>query len=229
MNSKGFKTLAPLTIVIVLFSISSLSASDAVEWTVLKTLKLEAAPIDVAVSADGKRIFVLTDQGMINVYSADAKEEGRFDIGGHVDKIKVGPRGDIVLANSGVTSDTSTLGAYVAQIRKRDPEAFEKNLKTITEQAFEMKNALEAGELEKVGALMTENHKILIDMGLSHEKLIYLCNFALEKGALGAKVTGGGRGGYMSALTPDKAVQNEIASTMEDEGYKVIRATIGEN
>jgi mevalonate kinase len=136
---------------------------------------------------------------------------------------------NIVLANSGVTSDTSTLGAFVAQIRKRNPEAFEKSLSTISEQAFEMKNALEAGELEKVGALMTENHKILIDMGLSHEKLIYLCNFALEKGALGAKVTGGGRGGYMSALTPDKAVQNEIASAMENEGYKVIRATIGEN
>ena len=92
-----------------------------------------------------------------------------------------------------------------------------------------MKNALEASELEKVGALMTENHKILIDMGLSHEKLIYLCNLALEKGALGAKVTGGGRGGYMSALTPDKAVQNDIASAMENEGYKVISATIGEN
>jgi mevalonate kinase len=136
---------------------------------------------------------------------------------------------NIVLANSGVTSDTSTLGAFVAQIRKRDPEAFEKNLKTITEQAFEMKNALEAGELETVGALMTENHKILIDMGLSHEKLIYLCNLALERGALGAKVTGGGRGGYMSALTPDKDVQNEIASAMKNEGYKVIRATIGEN
>ena len=136
---------------------------------------------------------------------------------------------NIVLANSGVTSDTSTLGAFVAQIQERDPVAFEKNLNTITEQALEMKNALEAGELEKVGNLMTENHNILIDMGLSHEKLIYLCNLALEKGAFGAKVTGGGRGGYMSALTPDKAVQNDIASAMENEGYKVIRATIGES
>jgi mevalonate kinase len=136
---------------------------------------------------------------------------------------------NIVLANSGVTSDTSTLGAFVAKIRKKDPEMFEKRLNTITDQAFEMKNALEAGELEKVGALMTENHKILIDMGLSHEKLIYLCNLALEKGALGAKVTGGGRGGYMAALTPGTDVQNDIASAMENEGYKVIRATIGEN
>jgi len=40
-------------------------------------------------------------------------------------------------------------------------------------------------------------------------------------------VTGGGRGGYMSALTPGKELQEKVAKTFEDEGYKVIRATIG--
>ena len=46
-------------------------------------------------------------------------------------------------------------------------------------------------------------------------------------GALGAKVTGGGRGGYMNALTPNPDVREAIASAMEAEGYKVIRTTIG--
>ena len=64
-------------------------------------------------------------------------------------------------------------------------------------------------------------------MGLSHETLVYLCNMALEKGALGAKVTGGGRGGYMVALTPGKELQQTVAVAMEKEGYKVIRARIG--
>ena len=64
-------------------------------------------------------------------------------------------------------------------------------------------------------------------MDLSHETLIYLCNKALELGALGAKVTGGGRGGYMNALTPGKALQEKVAAAMEKEGYKVIRATVG--
>ena len=74
---------------------------------------------------------------------------------------------------------------------------------------------------------MTANHEILIKMDLSHETLIYLCNKAREMGALGAKVTGGGRGGYMNALTPGKELQEKVASAMEKEGYKVIRATIG--
>ena len=61
-----------------------------------------------------------------------------------------------------------------------------------------------------------------------HEKLIYLCDLALKKGALGAKVTGGGRGGYMVALTPGKELQEKVASTFEKENFKVIRASIGE-
>jgi len=37
-----------------------------------------------------------------------------------------------------------------------------------------MQEAIKAGDLEKVGAIMTENHKVLTEMGLSHEKMIYL-------------------------------------------------------
>ncbi len=90
-----------------------------------------------------------------------------------------------------------------------------------------MRKALEDVDLEKVGRIMSENHQILINMDFSHEKLVYLCNMALDMGALGAKVTGGGRGGYMNALTPGKELQEKIASAMEKEGFKVIRATIG--
>jgi len=100
-------------------------------------------------------------------------------------------------------------------------------MEAITAQGYEMRAALEAGDLEKVGAIMTADHEILIKMDMSHEKLIYLCNLALEMGALGAKVTGGGRGGYMNALVADTDMQEAIASAMEAEGYKVIRATIG--
>jgi mevalonate kinase len=66
-------------------------------------------------------------------------------------------------------------------------------------------------------------------MGLSHEKLIFLCNLAIKEGALGAKLTGGGMGGYMLALTPGKGLQETVASALEKEGSAVIRAVIGGN
>jgi len=62
---------------------------------------------------------------------------------------------------------------------------------------------------------------------LSHEKLIELCQLANSLGALGAKVTGGGRGGYMVALTPGKELQEKVASAFEKRGVPTIRAYIG--
>ncbi len=132
----------------------------------------------------------------------------------------------VVEANSGVTADTSKLDDYVESLEKRDPDLFAQRLDTIRQQSDAMRAALEAGRLEDVGRLMTENHKILIDMDLSHEILVYLCDKAVEMGALGAKVTGGGRGGYMAALVPDEQVQRRIADTFAGEGYRVITATL---
>lgn len=145
----------------------------------------------------------------------------------HFEKIASHKPLHIVLGNSGITADTALLDDYIAEMKAADPAGFASRIKAITAQVFEMKAALETGDLETVGAIMTANHEILIDMGLSHEKLVYLCNLALRMGALGAKVTGGGRGGYMNALTTGKDMQEAVASAMEAEGYKVIRTTIG--
>jgi mevalonate kinase len=55
-----------------------------------------------------------------------------------------------------------------------------------------------------------------------------MSDMARTEGALGAKLTGGGRGGYMVALPPGKAMQERVASVMEKEGYAVLRATLGD-
>jgi len=145
----------------------------------------------------------------------------------HFEKIQTPKPFEIVLANSGITANTALLDEVTEQQKKADPKLFATRLKTITDQAYEMKKALEAGDLPHVGKIMSDNHKILMDMQFSHETLDYLCKVALEKGALGAKVTGGGRGGYMVALTPGKTLQDTVASAFDKEGYKLIRATIG--
>jgi mevalonate kinase len=145
----------------------------------------------------------------------------------HFEKIKTPQPFEIVLANSGITANTAALDEFTERQKKDNPELFATRLKTITSQGKDMKKALEAGDLENVGKIMSTNHKLLIDMEMSHEILDYLCKSALEKGALGAKVTGGGRGGYMVALTPGKKLQDTVASAFDKEGYKVIRATIG--
>lgn len=145
----------------------------------------------------------------------------------HFEKIKTPQPFEIVLANSGVTANTALLDEVSDQQKKENPELFNSRMRLITSQAHEMKQALEAGNLVQVGGIMTKNHSLLAEMQFSHEILDHLCDLALKKGAWGAKVTGGGRGGYMVALTPGEAVQNAVATAFDREGYKTIRAVIG--
>jgi len=144
-----------------------------------------------------------------------------------IEKIEVREPIEIVLGNSGVSANTAALDGLVQEEKQRDPGVFSARLKTIAEQALEVKKGLEAHDLEGVGRIMIENHKILINMGLSHDQLIYLCDLAVRSGAVGAKLTGGGMGGYMVALTPGRDFQERVASAIESEGFPVIRATVG--
>jgi mevalonate kinase len=143
------------------------------------------------------------------------------------EKIQLKEPIDVVLGNSGITANTAALDGLIKTSQDNDPQLFDKRLKVITEQVYNMRNCLENADLEGAGRIMSDNHRILIDMGLSHERLIHLCDLAIEKGALGGKLTGGGMGGYMVALTPGKSLQEKVASAMEKEGFAVIKATVG--
>lgn len=145
----------------------------------------------------------------------------------HFERITTPESFEIVLANSGVTVNTAALDEFIDAQKTADPALFRSRLDTITAQVFDMKAALEAGDLETVGRIMSEDHALLRDMGMSHATLDTMCAEALERGALGAKVTGGGRGGYMVSLTPGSERRDAVASGFEREGYKVIRTRIG--
>lgn len=134
---------------------------------------------------------------------------------------------EIVLGNSGVTANTAALKGFLEDQEKNNPVLFNSRLDTIRDQVKDLGFSLSGGNLKETGRIMSTNHKILIDMGLSHERLIYLCDLANSLGAYGSKVTGGGRGGYMLALTPGKELQDKVASAFEAEGVPTIRTTIG--
>lgn len=144
------------------------------------------------------------------------------------ERIKTPKPFEIVLCNSGITANTAALDEFIEVQKKDNPKLFRSRLDTIISQGTDLKQALEAGDLVKAGGIMTENHKLLIDMDMSHEILDVLCKMALDNGALGAKVTGGGRGGYMIALTPGKELQEKVASGFEKAGYNlIIKTAIG--
>ncbi|MEJ2166591.1 MAG: hypothetical protein P8X90_13750 [Desulfobacterales bacterium] len=100
MNWKRLTWVMVFTSMIVLGGFSTGPASGAVEWNVYKTLQLDAAPIDMAISPDGRRIFVLTDQGEILVFSSATNIEATLNVGKNVDQIKTGPQEDTLFLKS---------------------------------------------------------------------------------------------------------------------------------
>jgi mevalonate kinase len=74
---------------------------------------------------------------------------------------------------------------------------------------------------------MNENHKLLQQIEVSTKELNFLVEVARANGALGAKLTGGGLGGNMIALTPGKELQEEVATAIEKEGFQVVKTVIG--
>ena len=158
--------------------------------------------------------------GLLRFWLKDEKQ--------NFERIKTPQSFEIVLCNSGITANTAALDEFIEVQKKDNAKLFRSRLDTIVSQGDEMKKSLEAGDFANVGRLLTENHKLLVEMDMSHEILDRLCKLAIENGALGAKVTGGGRGGYMIALTPGKELQDKVASAFEKEGYNlIIKATIG--
>ncbi len=93
--------MALFTMVIVVGAAVNIFAAGNVEWNVYKTLQLDATPIDVAITPDGRRIFVLTDQGEVVIYSSTGKIEAKIDVGQHVDQLKLGPKGASLILSGG--------------------------------------------------------------------------------------------------------------------------------
>jgi hypothetical protein len=85
---------------LLLIAIVGSNSSAEVEGDIQRTLKLQEAPVDVAVSLNGKWFFVLTQTGSIQVYTPDGRLEGQLTVGSRVDGIRVGPREDLLLLTS---------------------------------------------------------------------------------------------------------------------------------
>jgi DNA-binding beta-propeller fold protein YncE len=70
------------------------SCPAAVEWEILKSLTPGARPLDVAVSADGKLVFVLTEDGAVSIYTGDGVLADKIVVGGQAERIAVAPDGE---------------------------------------------------------------------------------------------------------------------------------------
>jgi mevalonate kinase len=62
---------------------------------------------------------------------------------------------------------------------------------------------------------------------VSSKELDMLVDLARKQGAFGAKLTGGGGGGCIIALTPGKDLQGKVLSAIKSLGFDVLSTKIG--
>jgi len=134
---------------------------------------------------------------------------------------------EIVIGNTGIVANTKAMVAGVGERKEQNPEEYGAIFRQAEELANKGREALEKFDLKQVGELMNENHRLLQEIEVSCKELDYLVDLARKQGAFGAKMTGGGGGGCMLALTPGKDLQEKVASAIENESFEVSRTKIG--
>ncbi|MEW6222036.1 MAG: mevalonate kinase [Candidatus Hadarchaeota archaeon] len=150
-----------------------------------------------------------------------------FVRGKPIERITVRRPVEVVIGNTGLVANTEAAVAGVKERRQKNPEKYGKIFKGAEELAFMARKALVDYDLRAVGSLMDENHRQLQAIEVSSKELDFLVDLARENGAYGAKMTGGGLGGNMVALTPGRALQDSVARAIREEGFEVVATRIG--
>ena len=152
------------------------------------------------------------------------KREGTSQI---MERMKLSRPVDIVMGNTGIVADTKVVVAGVKERKEREPERYAEIFKNADRLARDARRQLEMFSLEEVGKSMDLNHELLQQIEVSSAELDMLVDLARNNGALGAKMTGAGKGGYIVALTPGRDLQERVAHAIEKKGFQAMRTSIG--
>jgi len=87
----------------------SQTAQAEVEWKVLRSLDLQATPLDVAPSADGQRLFVLT-RGEIMIYSlVEGRMTDHIAVDAGFDRIIALPGADVLTVSNSIRKNVQVV------------------------------------------------------------------------------------------------------------------------
>lgn len=126
--------------------------------------------------------------------------------------------GCLIVADTGVKGKTRDTVADVAHLMSVAPTATKQIITRLGDLTREAKTAISANQSYRLGNLMNEAQALLQQLSVSNGTLDHLVQVALNNGALGAKLTGGGRGGCMIALASDTQSAAIIANQLTAAG-----------
>ena len=120
----------------------------------------------------------------------------------------------LVIADTGVYGHTRE-AIQVVESKGKEALPFLYALGELTQQAEE---AIKARDAVILGEILTKAHGNLKEIGVSSLEADALVETALQNGALGAKMSGGGLGGCIIALVADYHQAQDLAERLEEKG-----------
>jgi mevalonate kinase len=222
---------ADLTISSTIPIASGLGSGAAVSTALVRALAgflghaLEPAEIGALVF-EVEKIHHGTPSGIDNTVIA-YEQPVYFVRGRPIERLAVSEPFTLLIGDTGKPSSTGKIVGRVRRRWQRQPARYDALFDQIGDIADEARQAIESGDVEAMGPLMDENHKLLIELGISSPQLDELVETARLAGAMGAKLSGAGGGGNMIALVEDDFTK-EVADALKEAGAaRVICTRVG--
>jgi mevalonate kinase len=170
-----------------------------------------------AIAFEIEKLYHGTPSGIDNAVITYARPVF-FIRGQPIERIKIGAPFTIVIGDTGFASPTAAAVGDLRQAWQAAPRHYERLFDAVGQLTLAARRAIEAGRTRELGPLMDENQRLLAEMDVSSPQLEDLTNAARAAGALGAKLSGGGRGGNMIALVPDAGAAERVSHALQDAG-----------
>jgi mevalonate kinase len=149
-----------------------------------------------------------------------------FIKGQAIETFKVGHPFTIVIGNTGISAPTKESVADVRKLWEADKAKWDRVFDQIGGITNDARGKIESGKWNELGELMNQNHTLLQELTVSSPELDTLVSAAINAGALGAKMSGGGRGGNMIALVKSEQAEAVAKALMEAGAESTIITTI---
>jgi mevalonate kinase len=138
----------------------------------------------------------------------------------------VGAPFTLVIGDTGLPAPTKESVGDVRRLWEADEARWEKVFDEIGQIVQRARHMLQGGAWVDLGDLMDANHALLQELAVSSPELDRLVLAARSAGALGAKMSGGGRGGNMIALVSPEAAGSVAAALKNAGAVRTIITTV---
>ncbi len=183
--------------------------NGTLSWLVFEVEKLHhgtPSGIDNTVVAQGQPVFFVKDR-LIQNFTIKAPLH-------------------ILIADTGISSSTKAVVQDVRTAWEADRERYDNLFKSIGQVVIMGRAAIETGESFALGALIDGNQWLLQQLGVSSPEINRLVQAARRAGALGAKLSGAGRGGNVIALVAEDKQEAVADALRQAAAQNVIAASV---